>query len=58
MDTDDFENYRELILENIEFESLCQQFPYDIEALQDIVQKQNDIWDGLNKVLTRLGSIS
>lgn len=36
--TDDFENYRELILENIEFESLCQQFPYDIEALQEIVE--------------------
>lgn len=35
---DDFENYRELILENIEFESLCQQFPYDIEALQEIVE--------------------
>ncbi len=26
-DTDDFENYRELILENIGFENLCQQFP-------------------------------
>lgn len=35
---DDFENYRELILENIGFESLCQQFPYDIEALQEIVE--------------------
>lgn len=37
-DTDDFEKYRELILENIGFESLCQQFPYDIEALQEIVE--------------------
>lgn len=37
-DTDDFENYRELILENIGFENLCQQFPYDIEALQEIVE--------------------
>lgn len=37
-DTDDFENYRDLILENIEFESLCQQFPYDIEALHEIVE--------------------
>lgn len=37
-DADDFENYQELILENIEFESLCQQFPYDIEALQEIVE--------------------
>lgn len=37
-DTDDFENYREMILENIGFESLCQQFPYDIEALQEIVE--------------------
>lgn len=30
---------------------------YDAD-LEDIVQKQNDIWDGLNKVLTRIGSIS
>lgn len=30
---------------------------YDAD-MEDIVQKQNDIWDGLNKVLTRLGSIS
>lgn len=37
-DTEDFEDYRELILENIGFENLCQQFPYDIEALQEIVE--------------------
>lgn len=30
---------------------------YDAD-MEDIVQKQNDIWAGLNKVLTRLGSIS
>lgn len=30
---------------------------YDAD-MADIVQKQNDIWDGLNKVLTQLGSIS
>lgn len=38
MDTDDFENYRKLILENIGFEGLCQQFPYDTEALEEIVE--------------------
>lgn len=30
---------------------------YDAD-MEDIVQKQNDIWEGLNKVLTRLSAIS
>ena len=37
-DTEDFEDYRELILENIGFDNLCQQFPYDVEALHEIVE--------------------
>lgn len=37
-DIEDFEDYRELILENIGFENLCRQFPYDTEALEEIVE--------------------
>lgn len=42
-DIEDFEDYRDLILENIEFDNLCQQYPYDTEALREIVELMLEI---------------
>lgn len=34
----DYESYRDLIHENIEYEYLVKQFPYDVEAIDEIVE--------------------
>ena len=36
--TQEYEDYRELILENIEYDILCRQHPYEVDTLDEIVE--------------------
>ena len=36
--TQEYEDYRELILENIDYNSLCRQHPYEVDMLEEIVE--------------------